>query len=362
MEENESKTEFEALSAIVEESEKNEESGKSYLTTEQKRAKEYKPKSKEEEIRFLTFDPKTEGTENKFFAKALFHSVKVGEYQNKIYCNKNDKQPCALCNKSDAILATQSKYDKNAGDDVKEKNKQIYKRAMSFKAREYTIFKILDMGTRKDLVKFWRTTTPMEGTSVLKQFVSAIKSLSESYPDSKYYDHTEGFSFNINSAQKTLNTNKQVKYWEVSSIMPKMKPSSIGDEDFIKLVEADKTTWQVIFNKFEIKDVITFEDFLTLCAEGNAPYWNKDARTFIFPNHPELKEKYERVSLERRVNNATNQEEDGDSDEDHGSAIDELNKIEKGIDNNILNKSQSIDEMPDEEEEEDFDGDDDLPF
>ena len=316
------------------------ENNKTFLSKEDKKKKEFKLKNTEDDIRFLTFDKEKEGTDSIFFAKAYFHSMKIGDYMQKVYCNKNDNKKCPICEKSKKILASQK--DKN--------DKDTFKKAMSYASREYTIFKILDMGAIKDKTKFWRTTKPIEGVSVLDKLVSAVKRFKEDYPNNKFYDLHTGVTFRVDSIQKSLNQNKKIKYFEVSQIMPRSKPTAISDdEQFINDIKNETVRWEDIFNKFEIKDVFTFDEFLNLCVEGNAPYWDKDEKTFIFPNHPELSKKYRKVVEERRTNFG---DDDDDSDDDS------LEDIEKKY-SNVVSNNNSIEDM---DEDEDIDDDDDLPF
>jgi len=329
--------------------------GKDYLTKEEKRAKEFKIKTKDTNVRFLTFDPVREKTKNKFFATAFFHDIQIGEYKQKIYCNKNDDKPCPLCKKSESILAKQKKAGKDAPQETKDYNKSIYKNAMAWASREYTILKLVEPDSIKDKIKFWRTTKPIEGTSTFQKMADAVKSLVGEFPSAKYYDLRNGYNFTVNAAQKSLNTNKTVKYWEVSSILPKMKATAVSnDDDTILAIENDKTVWQDIFNKFEIKDVITFDQFLELCAEGNGPYWNKDLKTFVFPNHPELKEKYEKVLLERR--SSMNEDGDYEEEEDEVAGLERAEKFAK----DSLSTKSTIEDM-DDDDDDDYD-DDELPF
>jgi hypothetical protein len=353
-------SELDELNQLVREQEESTDgSGKSYLTKEQKKAKEFKLSKREENIRFLYFDPVKEKTKSKFYATALFHNIKIGEYMQKTYCNKNDDKACPLCAKSERIMATQTK-GKNLDEATKEKNKNIYKNAKAIEAREYKIFKLVDVGIRKDGIKFWRTTQPIEGQSVFEKFATAVKSFhnankTEDY-EPKHGSLTEGCNFTINSVEKTLNTNKKIKYWEVSSIMPyDNKIVAIGDEKYIASLEEEKVEWRDIFNKFEIKDVMDFDLFLTLCAEGNAPYWDKDNKTFIFPNHPELNKKYSDAIIQR---NSNSNDEDEEDDYQEQETVNTSAKV-----NAVLNKTvpMSMDDI-DENEEMDFDEDDDLPF
>ena len=318
-----------------------------YITKEQKKEKEFKVKLTEEDVRFLSFNVEKEGTDNIFFAKAFFHSIKIGDFNQKIYCTeKNDGIPCALCKKSKAILAKQTKEKSEA-------NKSIYKTAMGYASREYTIFKILDMGAIKQKVKFWRTVKPISGGSILEKLISAVKMFKKTYPNNKYYDLNEGVTFTLNSVQKTLNTNKNVKYMEVSSIMPHNAPSRIHtEESFIKEIENETIKWTDIFNKFEIKDVFTFQEYVELCAEGNAPFWDKDNKTFVFPNHPELKTKYEKVVIERNSNSAGD-----DSNEETLEDIE--NKYSRTLSpEKTIENTSSLDD----DDDGDFNDDDDLPF
>jgi hypothetical protein len=356
-------SELDELNQLVkEQNEENEGSGgKSYLTKEEKKAKEFKLTKGEEVIRFLYFDKTKDKTDSKFYASAQFHNVKIGDYMQKVYCNKNDGKECPLCIKSKKIMDTQTKGGKNLDEATKEKNKGIYKNAKAMEAKDYKIFKIVDVGSRKDGIKFWRTTQPYEGQSVFEKFATAVKSFHNSNRTSTYEPKhgslSEGGNFSINSIQKTLNTNKKIKYWEVSSIMPyDNKTTAIGDDKCITTLEEEKVEWRDIFNKFEIKDVMDFDLFLTLCADGNAPYWDKDNKTFVFPNNPELARKYSNVLIERNSGSSSSDEDEDDQDDQDDTSA----KVNAVLNTGVVTSMDDIDEN--EDVDADFNDDDELPF
>ena len=75
------------------------------LKKEQIEKRIYKPSTEVEEIRPIPIS----ATETDSYAEAWFHTVTVNGYTQKVYCpHHNDGQECPLCEKSKALLESQS--------------------------------------------------------------------------------------------------------------------------------------------------------------------------------------------------------------------------------------------------------------
>lgn len=289
------------------------------LNKEEKAKRKFKITSSEETFRFI----KT--TTGKYYETAYFHEVKIGKYKQKIYCLKNDNQECPLCKKSEAIMAKQhkGKYSELT-EEQKEHNKKYYKAAMDYEAKKHFVFEGLDKGAKKDGKKIWLVKENKKKEGVFDKLIPAIKS----YKNSHSHDYTSienGVDMTISSVQDVIQTTKG-KYWKVTSITPHSKPSSLDLEDSdIKKILSDKTTWRQIHEPYQIKDVVDVYEMLKLISEGNAPYWDDDRKTFIFPNRPDLQTLYEKKRSEYNNNN---------TEKGNNSDVDDTDEIANLLENN----------------------------
>jgi hypothetical protein len=264
------------------------------LDKEEKKKKKFKISTSDETFRFV----KT--TSGKYYDEAWFHEVRVGKYNQKVYCLKNDGHECPLCKKSEQLLAKQHKGKlADLTEEQKEHNKKYYTAAMAYAAKKHFVFEGLDKGMPKDGKKIWLVKENKKKEGILDKLIPAIKSYKTTH-GKDYTDINEGVDMNISSVQDVIQTTK-AKYWKVTAISPSGKPSELHtDENISNKLLKDKTTWRDIYPPYEITDVVDKFEMMKLISEGNTPYWDDDKKSFIFPNRNDLQELYNKKRSENK--------------------------------------------------------------
>jgi hypothetical protein len=318
--------------------------GKDYgLDKEEKKKKKFKISSSDETFRFM----KT--TSGKYYDEAYFHEIRVGKYNQKIYCLQNDGHDCPLCKKSEQILQKQHKGKYNdLTEEQKEHNKKYYKTAMEYAAKKHFVFEGVDRGVEKDGKKIWLVKENKKKEGILDKLIPAIKSY-KTTQGKDYTDITDGVDMTISSVQDVIQTTK-AKYWKVTAISPNGKPSPLHhDENSANKYLKDKTSWKDIYPPYEITDVVDKFEMMKLISEGNTPYWDEDRKMFVFPNRKDLQDLYENKRSE-------NKEKKNHNDVDNTDKIANLMNNDDDLDidiDTIKNNSANLDIA------DDFD---DLPF
>lgn len=262
------------------------------LDKEEKKKKKFKISSADETFRFM----KT--TSGKYYDEAFFHEVKVGKYNQKVYCLQNDGHECPLCEKSKQLMAKQHKGKlADLTEEQKEHNNKYYKAAMAYAAKKHFVFEGIDRGVEKDGKKIWLVKENKKKEGILDKLIPAIKMYKNSH-NKDYTDVAEGVDMTISSVQDVIQNTKQ-KYWKVTAISPNNKPSPLhNDENTVNKYLKDKTTWRDIYPAYEISDVVDKFEMMKLISEGNTPYWDEDRKSFIFPNRKDLQDAYEKKRSE----------------------------------------------------------------
>lgn len=326
------------------------------LDKEEKKKKKFKISSSDETFRFM----KT--ASGKYYDEAYFHEVKVGKYNQKVYCLQNDGDECPLCKKSEAILAKQHKGKYTELTDAqKEHNKKYYSAAMGIAAKKYYVFEGIDRGVEKDGKKFWLVKENKKKEGVFDKLIPAIKTYKNNH-GKDYTSVEDGADMYISSVQDVIQTTK-AKYWKVTAISPSNKPTPLhNDENIMNKYLKDKTTWRDLYPPYEITDVVDKKEMMTLIAKGDTPYWDDDRKTFVFPNREDLQAMYDKKRAESKEDkNKSNHDDDDVDDTDeianimNGSSVDDDDDLENDL-ANIKSKSEKLNIA-------DFDEDfDDLPF
>lgn len=302
------------------------------LDKEEKKKKKFKISSSDEIFRFM----KT--TSGKYYDEVYFHEIKVGKYNQKVYCLKNDGHDCPLCKKSEQLLNKQHKGKvKDLTQQQLEDNKLYYTSAMVFAAKKHYSFEGIDRGV-KDGKKIWLVKENKKKEGILDKLIPAIKSFKTTY-SKDFTNIVEGVDMTISSVQDVIQTTK-AKYWKVTSITPNGKPTPLHtDENTMNKYLNDKTTWKDIYPPYEITDVVDKFEMMKLISEGNTPYWDEDRKSFIFPNRPDLQKTYEDKRSERKnkVNNG-----DADSTDEIANLMDNDDNFEKDL-TTIKNNSPNLD-------------------
>jgi len=316
------------------------------LDKEEKKKKKFKISSSDETFRFM----KT--SSGKYYDEALFHEVRVGKYNQKVYCLQNDGHECPLCEKSKQLLAKQHKGKlTDLTEEQKEHNKKYYAAAMAYAAKKHYVFEGIDRGVEKDGKKIWLVKENKKKEGILDKLIPAIKSY-KTTQSKDYTDNAEGVDMTISSVQDVIQTTK-TKYWKVTAISPNGKPSPLHhDENTMNKFLKDKITWRDIYPAYEITDVVNKFDMMKLISEGNIPYWDDDAKSFIFPNRKDLEDLYKKKRSENKEKQKHDDVDNTDKIANLMSGDDDDDDLDFNL-TNIKNTSENLD-IADE-----FD---DLPF
>lgn len=322
------------------------------LDKEEKKRKKFKITSSEETFRFM----KT--TSGKYYDVAHFHEVRIGKYNQKVYCLINDGEECPLCKKSEALLNKQHKGKYNElTDEQKDHNKKYYVEAMKYAPKKHFVFEGIDRGVEKDGKKIWLAKENKKMEGVLDKLIPAIKSYKSAH-NLDYTDLENGVDMTISSQQDVIQTTK-AKYWKVISISHNGKPSPLSyDQNTANKFLNDKTTWRDVYPPYVITDVVDKKEMLQLISEGNAPYWDDERKTFVFPNRPDLQKKYEDVRSQR-TEKPTKQ---NDGDHDDVDQIAGLMDTVSSNNDNLENELNTIKSNSNSLNIADVDDFDDLPF
>jgi hypothetical protein len=318
------------------------------LDKEEKKKKKFKITSSDETFRFI------KNSKGKYYEEAFFHEVKVGKYNQKVYCLKNDGHDCPLCNKADALLLKQhkGKYSELT-EDQKEHNKKYYKAHMAYAAKKHFVFEGVDRGVEKDGKKIWLAKENKKKEGILDKLIPAIKSYKTTH-QKDYTDINEGVDMTISSVQDVIQTTK-AKYWKVVSITPNGKPTPLhNDENTLNKYLNDKTTWRDVYPPYEITDVVDKFEMIKLISEGNTPYWDEDKKTFVFPNRPDLQKLFEDKRSETKTKEKQTDADDTDqianmlnSDDEDDDLENDLNNIRNNAnDHDIANIDDDFDDLP----------------
>ena len=319
-----------ALESLFNKYKDRDEKKKKFLSKEELLARFFNPRKDTEIFRAL---PKREGEE--LIEEGYFHKVQAGEFISNsavVFCPaKNNKkvpavdkegnevkdqqgnvvmvnQFCPLCAKAAAIKAKQDKsiIGKKEADltDPREKaifanNKELFKRSSQFEAKLYYIVRGIDRGAEKDGVKFWRFKHNFKSQGVHDKLWKPIIQQFYKQTGKLYNDINAGVDLLISVVDNSMPGSNRT-YRDVSAINTKMSVSPLHTDPIIaKQWLDDKTTWRDVFKPKKAPG-ITEEQYLKLASEErevgskldmrNTPYYNEQAKRWIFPNHPDLEE------------------------------------------------------------------------
>jgi hypothetical protein len=325
------------------------------LDKEERKKKKFKLTSDQETFRFMKVDSKF-----KYYDEAYFHETKIGKYNQKIYCLKNDGHDCPLCNKHDDLLAKQHKGKRDSlTEDQLKHNDLYYKKALQYKARKHYVFEGIDRGAEKEGKKIWLVKENLKKDGVYDKLIPAVRAYHSAH-GKDYTDNIEGVDMIITSVQDTIQNTKS-KYWKVTGVNPSGKPTPLHtDENTVQKYLKDKTTWRDLYPKYEIKGVVEGVEMLNLILEENSPYWDEDKKSFVFPNRPDLQKKYEDLRSEQKnkisdgpaddvnpIANMLSNKSVTSLDDDDDDFENDLNKIKSKSDFDILSDiDKDFDDLP----------------
>lgn len=314
----------EALESLFNKYEKRNEK-KKRLTKEEILAKYFNPRQDTEIFRAL---PKRAGEE--LIEEGWFHKVQAGKYAKNstaVYCPaKNNpkvqaidkktgelvfdqqgkpvmvEEHCPICAKATAIrrkmIKNVPKKENLKTEEDKAnyaKNTAILSYANKFEAKLYYIVRGIDRGAEKDGVKFWRFKHNFKSQGIHDKLWKPIIQSYYKETGKLYNDFENGVDLIISVVDNEFNGNK---YRDVSAINPRRNSSPLHTDPLIaKQWLEDKTTWREVFKPKKAPG-ITETQYLELAAEErelgqkfdmrNTPYYDEDAKKWVFPNHPDL--------------------------------------------------------------------------
>lgn len=242
------------------------------LKKEQIEKRIYKPSTEVEEIRPIPIS----ATETDSYAEAWFHTVTVNGYTQKVYCpHHNDGQECPLCEKSKALLESQSP---NKDEKTIENNKKIYKEAMSYAARKFYILRVIDKGNPKEGPKFYRfgESSPKKKDGVWDKLHPVIKEFIFKN-NVEPTDIKNGASIIMTCVKKEYMGNV---YYDPSNIkMDEPTPLDKSDEK-IDLWVNDPIRWRDIFRPSTLPGY-NVQKYLQAVIDGTLPRWDKETKQWI---------------------------------------------------------------------------------
>lgn len=292
------------------------------LTAEELKKKMFNTREPEEQFRILPF-PKGK----MFFEEAYFHNMEITvnggnkKQWSKIYCprhndphvpllndkgeivlDQNGKQilvqaKCPLCEKSEALLETQSgkffKKDQQLTIEekkIKDKDLEIFKQANAYKADLFFIVKGIDRGSQKDGVKFWRYKKSFNGQGVDEKLKTCYYNYLKR-KDKNYASITDGCDVFINVIDAKMPNG--TLYKSVTAIDAGDASKLHEDQSVVNSWLNDPITWKEVYRPKIAPNVNSYE-YLEMVALGIEPYWNDTEPTnkhWVFPGRPDLEQK-----------------------------------------------------------------------
>lgn len=238
------------------------------LTKEEKKEHIFTPKTSTEEFRILPPKPGA-----KIFETAHFHEVNVNGMNQKIYCPKhNDGEPCPLCDKYDTELKKQD------GVSDKEAQKEIFKKAVKWKATPFFITRGVDLGNLKSGVKFWRFKESRKNDGILDKII-AVNKVYQKQNGVDISDVNKGATLILNVVDDVIPHNN-VKYRKVNMISSDV-PSKIMESDTkINELLNSPITWRSIFPPQTLPNH-NVQQYLQSVVNGTTPNWDKDRKVWL---------------------------------------------------------------------------------
>jgi hypothetical protein len=275
-------------------------------------------------------------------------------------------QHCPLCEKHKRILSKQDqniRYKKR--DEVQEhekhiwdNNREIFKEANKWEAKEHYIIRGVDKGKPVDGVKFWRIRKNFKKDGVMDRLAPILDDYIQTHKV-VFYDIERGTDLSIAVGEGRW---MDITFPEVKTISTKgPSPLTLDPSEKMRWLN-DKITWKDVYLPKKAPNV-TPQEYMELLAEGNCPYYDENIKRWIFPSRPDLEE----LANTKKGEFGSENEYEGFVDEDD-DVIQQpsINTItEKHVSNpkkddvvNVYQQTQRV-EPPKVEQSNDYD---DLPF
>ena len=288
-------------------------------TKEEILAKYFTPRKTSENFRILPVAPNKQ-----FYEEVYFHVVPTLEsggkirYTTPIYCIcKNDPkvpklgadgqpilqengQPilvpktCPLCQKQEAILATQDssvafkKREELSPDQqvIFDKNREIFKEANKWEAKKFYIIRGIDRGKEGDGVKFWRFKHNFKQQGVMDKLMPVLEAYVRNQ-QAHFLSPVDGTDLNIIMAESSF-MNKP--YMAVSAVIAKGKSPLHHDPAVAQEWLNDPITWRDVFKPRKTKLVDEYE-YLQMVVNMANPYYDEGEKRWVYPGRPDLEAK-----------------------------------------------------------------------
>ena len=279
------KTEVNPLDAILNQYEKNSESGggsKPKISNEERLKKYFTEKlqkgqkSAEKTFRLL---PSSDATKSPF-VETYYHEMSVNGKFDKIHCVKlNDGGECKLCEAKDALYEDGSKKAKAM--------------ASSYTARKFYVVKGIDRDNADHGVKFWRFKHKWTGDGVMDKLIPLFKLKGD------ITDPREGRDIVIVAGRNDKN------HSVVNSIM-------CDDVAILTSDTAKANDW--MGNEETYKDVYAKKslEYLEIIATNKTPIWDSEQKIYVAE---EDKEEAESASLEKEISFMSNTSESSEKED-----------------------------------------------
>ena len=246
-----------ALDAIMAQYEKNQKTGKSQMSTEE-RMKRYftlllsdKENSGQRRIRIL---PTTDGSS--VFKEAWFHELQVGGFYQKIYDPAgNDNEASPLNDVYNALKATKRKDD--------------YELAKDYKAKLFYVVKVIDRDNEQDGPKYWRFKHNYKKDGILDKIIPIIRTKGD------ITDIDTGRDLIIDLTKSKSPKGKD--YTSVSTIMYDDPTPLSQDAELAKKWINDESTWKDVYSRKPL-------EYLEAISRGESPRWDDTQGKYIYLN------------------------------------------------------------------------------
>lgn len=246
-----------ALDAIMAQYEKNQKTGKSQMSTEE-RMKRYftlllsdKENSGQRRIRIL---PTTDGSS--VFKEAWFHELQVGGFYQKIYDPAgNDNEASPLNDVYNALKATKRKDDDELAKD--------------YKAKLFYVVKVIDRDNEQDGPKYWRFKHNYKKDGILDKIIPIIRTKGD------ITDIDTGRDLIIDLTKSKSPKGKD--YTSVSTIMYDDPTPLSQDAELAKKWINDESTWKDVYSRKPL-------EYLEAISRGESPRWDDTQGKYIYLN------------------------------------------------------------------------------
>lgn len=281
------------LDAIINQYKENtENSGSKPKISNEERLKKYftekLQKGQKEATKRVRLLPSTDPTKSPFVI-TYYHEMEVNGKWEKIHCTeKNDGEPCAICEAKEALLLDGSKRAK--------------KLASQYNARKFYVIKVIDRENEDHGVKFWRFKHKWTGDGVYDKLMPVIK--------------LKGNIFDPRTGRDIIiTTNRNDKgHSVVTSIM----------SDDASILTEDKTYANEWFNNEETwRDVYSVKspEYVEIVAKQMTPVWDSELKKYVAEEDREEKEV---ADLEEEIVMFTSNNDSSDDDDETGVEVESL--------------------------------------